>query len=157
MAERTNDLIVNKAWCLFLEFDLAIEESFALDAFLTLVYLFNRSPSNLLNFECLIQFWLRVYHLSEKLYMPNISHPKILVCYIWANTFQKICVKSYKVKSVAWNRFLIRYTSKIIYSLYFPKTCMVKNVKNLVLLKLDNNNGSLIAQEQDGIICLFFT
>ncbi len=100
IAEQTNSLIAGKARCLLLDAESEINESFWPEAFLTGVYLLNRSSSTFLQFDCPLSVWLRVYNSSQDDYIQDITHLRTFGCRVYVNIPAEKRVKSRKVGPV---------------------------------------------------------
>ena len=151
IAERTNGLIAGKARCLLLDAEPEINESFWPEAFLTGVYLLNRSPSTFLQFDCPLSVWLRAYNSSQDDYIQDITHLRTFGCRVYVNIPAEKRVKSRKVGPVGGREgYFVGYTTTNIYRIYFPDTRKIEIIRDLEFVEFGENDDSLQAHRRDG-------
>ena len=123
---------------------------------MTGVYVFNRSPSTFLQFDCQLSVWLRVYNFSQDDYTSDITHPRPFGCLVYIIISAEKHVKSRKIERVSSQEgYFVGYTTTNIYRIYFPDTRKLEIIRDLEFVEFGKNDGSLQAHQHDDIPIYF--
>ena len=136
IAEKTNSLIVTKAYCLLL--DSNMDQSFWPETFDTAVYLFNRTPSASLDYNVPHEEFFKAYHNDYRYgYTQNLSHLRTLGCKVSAYIPKEKRVKSQKGVVPSREGYLVGYLGQNIYKIYFPEMGKIERLRNITFIEDD--------------------